>query len=491
MKALTIAEMRDWEEGMKERGIEEEDLMELAGKGIAEAINKHFPQPGRLVMFLGKGHNAGDAFVAARHLQERGWFVEGRAMYPEIEWSVLTRRQHRLWQQMPQPREPWVGPTVIIDALLGIGARGMLREPIRQAVVEMVAMRQDRGAVVIALDVPTGLDADTGVQDDVVVEADMTFVIGAPKLGLLEAKAVNVVGRIELISLGMEQDDGGDQDHCLIAPAAGMAKLTPRPHDFHKGQAGRLSIVAGSEGMEGAAVLCANAALRVGAGLVTLWVPETALWGVLTRVSPEVMVRSFRTMREIDWSKADAFVMGPGCGQGLAEDFVHMADMVLRTDVPGVLDADALNAISANEGQHIFREHHVLTPHPGEFLRLSPQMEGMARDEMCRNFTNQHDAVLLLKGARTLIHRRGDAMYHNSTGHSGMATAGMGDVLSGVIGGLLAQGISPMNAACLGAWLSGRAAELAVPRGTHSLRSLIASDLLGQLGPAIAEWERA
>jgi NAD(P)H-hydrate epimerase len=110
---------------------------------------------------------------------------------------------------------------------------------------------------------------------------------------------------------------------------------------------------------------------------------------------------------------------------------------------------------------------------------------------MCRNFTNQHDAVLLLKGARTLIHRRGDAMYHNSTGHSGMATAGMGDVLSGVIGGLLAQGISPMNAACLGAWLSGRAAELAVPRGTHSLRSLIASDLLGQLGPAIAEWERA
>jgi NAD(P)H-hydrate epimerase len=365
----------------------------------------------------------------------------------------------------------------------------MLREPIRKAVAEIVEWRNAHGAVVVAIDVPSGLDADTGVQDDWVVEADLTLTIGAPKRGLLHPDAVNAVGRIELIPLGEGEFPASDADHCLIVPGGLGRVLSPRPHDFHKGQAGRLSIIAGSEGMEGAAVLCANAALRVGAGMVTLWVPENARSGVMARVFPEVMVRGYRFMREIEWEKADAFVMGPGCGRGVAEDFLPMADLVLRTELPGVMDADALNAIARHEGHHIFREHHVLTPHAGEFARLAPDLIKGDREEMCRNFTAHHDAVLLLKGARTLVHQRGCALHHNSTGHAGMATAGMGDVLSGMIGGLLAQGESPFEAACLGAWLAGRAAEMATPRGSHSLRSLIASDLLATMGRAMAEWE--
>lgn len=489
MKALTVGEMRDWEEGMKERGCEEATLMERAGKGIAEALRKHFPLPGSLVIYLGKGHNAGDALVAARHLQRWGWRVECRAVFSEIHWAVLTRQQYRQWRDLPEVVEAASSVTVVMDGLLGIGARGMLRDPVRRAVLEIREMREKSGAIVVALDVPTGLDAETGVSDDVVVEADMTLAIGAPKLGLLDAKAVNVVGRIELIDLGIVKRRESDQARCLIVPGSLGSVLVRRPHDFHKGQAGRLSVVAGSPGMEGAAVLCANAAMRVGAGMVTLWVPERALPGVMSRVFPEVMVRGFRSLREVEWGKADAFIMGPGCGEGLAEDFEQMADLLLRDDLPGVLDADALNAIARHEGHHVFREHHVLTPHAGEFARLFPDRVQLEREEMCRTFAASHDAVLLLKGARTLVHQHGSPLFYNSTGHAGMATAGMGDVLSGVIGGLLAQGVPAMESACLGAWLAGRAAECAAPLGSVSLRSVVASDLLLHLGVALQEWE--
>lgn len=228
MRARSVSEMRDWEEAMKERGLDGSSLMEQAGKGIAEALRKHFPQPGLLVVYMGKGHNAGDALVAARDLQRWGWKVEIRVFYAEIEWAVLTRQHYRLFAMEAKVAEPSSEVVVVMDGLLGIGARGMLRDPLRKAVVEMREMRL-RGAVVVALDVPTGLDADTGVQDELVVEADMTFAIGAPKLGLLDEKAVDVVGKIELIPVGVNEGGEGEENGRLIVPGAFWTVLEQRP----------------------------------------------------------------------------------------------------------------------------------------------------------------------------------------------------------------------------------------------------------------------
>jgi len=166
-----------------------------------------------------------------------------------------------------------------------------------------------------------------------------------------------------------------------------------------------------------------------------------------------------------------------------------MSSLLTSSQTPSVVDADALNAIARFHGHHCLREHHVITPHPGEFLRLAPNSADCSREEACDHFTQCHPSILLLKGARTLVQQRGGPLYHNSTGHAGMATAGMGDVLSGVIAGLLAQGILPVTAACAGSWICGRAAELAVVRKFSSAHALLATDLFDCIGSAILEWQ--
>jgi hydroxyethylthiazole kinase-like uncharacterized protein yjeF len=181
-------------------------------------------------------------------------------------------------------------------------------------------------------------------------------------------------------------------------------------------------------------------------------------------------------------------VLGPGLGKCSAEDFVEWSEWLGAANCPAVIDADGLNAISEHQGHHVLQARHVITPHPGEFARLAPHSSPRGREEGCRHFSEHSPAVILLKGARTLVMQRGEDLYANLTGHAGMASAGMGDVLAGVIGGLLAQGLTPLQAACCGAWSCGRAAESAMLHQRRSQESLVATDLLKELGVAFEEW---
>lgn len=466
-------------------------LMEEAGWGIASALVKFFPQPGILELHLGKGHNAGDALCAARHMRAWGWRVEIVAAFPEVEWSVLTRQQLRALQQTPETLRRPNEKKVIVDALLGIGAKGPLRKPIFDAVMRINEQRVMRAIPVVALDIPTGINADTGEAQDPAVIADFTFFIGAPKRGLLASKVVNHVGRLEPISLGDVGCERGNASIQLITPNTFTASLSPRAHDFHKGNAGRVTIVAGSRGMEGAALLCATATLRIGAGLVTLWVKEDAFAAVVSRACPALMVRAYRDWCEISLDQSDSYVIGPGLGAITDNEFAAMVEMIARDHLPGVLDADALNAIARHQGHHCLHELHVITPHPGEFSRIAPTLAMLSREDACKQYTQHHAPVLLLKGARTLVQQRGGPLYHNNTGNPGMATAGMGDVLAGVIAGLQAQGLTPLASACAGAWICGRAAEISISQKGASILSLIAPDLLDCLGQALLEWQTA
>jgi NAD(P)H-hydrate epimerase len=490
MKAVTTKQMRDIEGKALSEGVAEEDLVEQAGAGIAAAVRKFFPRPGLLIGFIGKGHNGADALVAMRHLQELGWRIEVRPAFPEVEWAVLTRKKQR---ELPNKNHSLLaadGPMVILDGLLGIGGGGALRDPVLAAVREINELRLRYAASVVAVDLPSGLDADSGAVCGDAVIADFTITLGAPKCGLLAAAAVNHVGRLELITLDDLETSAADSGLRMICPRSFPQSLPLRAHDFHKGQAGRVAVIAGAPGMEGAALLAATAALRGGAGLVTLFVRPEIHAAVVSRACPELMVKSCADWESIDFPPFSSCVWGPGLGAMDETEFVRFSTALESCSCPSVIDADALNAIAANQAHHLLQSRHVITPHPGEFARLAPESARRGREAGCDHFTAHNPSVLLLKGARTLVMQRGTDLYHNSTGHAGMASGGMGDVLSGVIGALLGQGMQPLTAACCGAWLCGRAAELAMSDGRQSQHSLIATDLFPFLGAALHEWQQ-
>ena len=472
--------MRSLEEAAFRRGVNAESLMDLAGVGIARRLIALYPRPGRCVAFIGKGNNGGDAWVALRHLRAAGWQVEARAAYPEIEWGVLPRRKARELGPGKGPEIDGGGPLLVLDGLLGVGAKGPLRSPLRERVAEIAGLRDSHGAVVAALDLPSGMEADSGEGE--AVTADLTLTIGAPKRGLATEAGILRAGRIVLVPLaGLPVPEGGALR--LFCPELFPALLRQRPHDFHKGRAGRLGILAGSPGMSGAAVLCVGAALRAGAGLVTLHVERDFLPALAAAMPPEVMVRvSDAPVAEAFAAGHDAVVAGPGCG-GASDGWRRSLLAALAGPGPRlVLDADALNLLAA-EGRHdLLRRDCLVTPHPGEFRRLAPDLADGERVEAAAAFVKRHPCALLLKGARTLVAAPGQAVRLNPTGHAGMASGGQGDVLAGVAGALLAQGLNAEDAGALAAWLCGRAAEcVAGPFAS-------AGATLAMLGGALDDW---
>ncbi|HUF62946.1 MAG TPA: NAD(P)H-hydrate dehydratase [Verrucomicrobiales bacterium] len=495
---LTPAEMRRAEEHVFASGASPEELMEEAGWGLARAIQRFFPEPGRLLLYLGKGHNAGDALAAARHLVPLGWEVTLRWAAPAETCSALTRRKHEQLLEIQgggkgegrMPRSA-SGFSVQLDGLLGIGATGPLSDAYAALAREMNARRQAGRAATVSVDIPSGLDGTSGIPGPGAVEADYTCTVACAKSGLLADRAISHTGRIECIALSRLPGDfePADAGLRLITPAALLSLLPRRPFDFHKGQAGRVAIAAGSRGLTGAAVLTASGALAAGAGLVTLLVPEEAYSVVASSAPAEVMVRpwngdAFETLGSFAW---DVLAAGPGLGVRIPEGLSAFLEADPRA---AVLDADMLNRL-AEAGEKIIRRvsdagPRLLTPHPGEFARLAPDLaaEGKDRRSGVEGFVERYPATLLLKGARTAIGERGQPVSFNSTGDPGMATGGMGDVLTGVLAGLMAQGMPAYDAACAGAWLCGRSAECAMIGGAASRESLRAGNVVEQLGAA-------
>ncbi|MBL9133177.1 MAG: NAD(P)H-hydrate dehydratase [Verrucomicrobiaceae bacterium] len=478
---VTTQQMQECEDAAFARGITAAALMEEAGKGIAEVVRQFFPRPGTLVLYLGKGNNAGDALVAARELKRDGWKVLARLSVPADEMKELPRQHFGDWVSViedARKREFPGAPLVLLDGLLGIGFSGEMRPELAALAREMKDLRETRHAQIVAMDLPSGLGCKHAV------EADITACVAHIKDLLVEDGAERNVGRIALVHVHDLADAKGDSDAAVMSPRLIRPWLPHRPNDAHKGDAGRVCVLAGSRGFLGAAELAGRGALRAGAGLTTLLVKEDIYDLMAARMPPEVMVAQIDDYREVLDMKADALCIGPGLG---FEDEDEILEVTRRCRAPVVVDADAITMLARhpNELEKMNGLPRLLTPHPGEMQRLLahfPGWHGMERRTLVEMFVkNAPKRTLLLKGARTVIATAGEGTLFNSTGHSGMASGGMGDVLAGVCAALAAQRVPLHRAAGLGAWLCGRAAELAGREG------IVASDVAAHLGAAVRD----
>ncbi len=494
MGAVTIAEARAIEASAMAEGWTEEQLLVLAGERLGRAIGRFFPHPGTIVGYLGKGHNAGDALVALRLLRDQfGWQVATRHAYPLAGCAPLTQKKWaELGIKLPLDRAPqwrdFEGPLILLDGLLGSGTAGGLREPLLGLAQEMNSLRQQARIRVAAVDIPSGIDADSGQISPGTVIADVTFMIGNAKLGLLSGHAAAATGALALVPAEpLMATLTGDRE--LIAPQTLECGKSPRPFDFHKGMAGRVAILAGSKAYAGAAVLAATGALRGGAGLITLFVPASTRSLIASKCPPEIIVREYHDPREVLEFRFDSLVIG--CGLDEMDDPMPdgLLDVISNTRVPTVIDADGLNLIARRGKMEILTDNHVLTPHPGEVAKLAPDLRDLPREVAARRFADRIPATLLLKGCRTIVTRQGEPLRCNSTGTPAMATGGQGDLLAGVIGARLAIGETPMDAASLGAWLCGRSAEIALNERHLSEESLLPGDVLHFLGAAFRDWQ--
>jgi ADP-dependent NAD(P)H-hydrate dehydratase / NAD(P)H-hydrate epimerase len=516
---LSSAQMRDAEDAAFARGVEVEALMDQAGAGVARAIVKFFPRPGKCMVFVGKGHNAGDALVAAQCLRRCGWKIEVWLAFPESECSELMRKNLDTLRATAPKVPDWTdqtdhdvgvvilelfayaadfltakqdaiaaeaylstaSPIIILDGLLGLGARPPLRDPLRTACRCINQLRRKSGAYVFAVDLPTGLDGDSGKTDGNGVVADFTVTIGFAKPGLVADGALDFVGRLEVVPLDELRPPKKKANEIVACPPVLRELLSRRKYSTYKNQCGRIGVVAGSKGFIGAALMTSQGALRAGAGLVEVFVPEEIYPIVAAAALQEAMVKLVQSYRDLLKQKIDIWALGPGLGKTRAAEILELIE---KAKQPMVIDADGLN-ILADEISTLKRcnGERLLTPHPGEMKRLFPGKR-QSRATTATKFRNRFSVTLLLKGSRTIVAERDRPLSYNTTGNPGMASGGMGDVLTGVCAGLAGQGLSLYDSARVGAWLCGRAAEIAIFRGGQSEQSLLARDVLDHLGVA-------
>jgi len=485
--------MRAAEEAAFASGVEVEALMDKAGAGVARAITRFFPQPGKCIVYAGKGHNAGDALVAAECLRRCGWKIEVRLAFKEGDCGELMRKKLESLRQTPESPhrhlagDPRVGSAchaIILDGLLGLGAKPPLREPVRTACRDLNQLRRGKNAYVFAVDLPTGIDGDSGKTDRDGVVADFTVTIGFAKPGLVADGALNFVGRLEVAPLDeLRPPERNGSEIVACAPAL-CELLRRRKYDAYKNQFGRIGIVAGSKGFTGAAVMCSLGALRAGAGLVEVFVPEEIYEIVAAAAPPEAMVKPIKSYRSLLKEKIDVWALGPGLGKSRADEILELIE---KAKQPIVVDADGLNILSSKVSTlKRCKGERLLTPHPGEMKRLFDNKKE-TRAKTATKFCRRFPVTLLLKGSRTIVAEHDHPLSYNTTGNPGMATGGMGDILTGVSAGLVGQGLSLYDAARLGAWVCGRAAEMSIFDGHASEESLLPRDVLDRLGDALNE----
>ncbi|PDO09829.1 MAG: bifunctional ADP-dependent (S)-NAD(P)H-hydrate dehydratase/NAD(P)H-hydrate epimerase [Candidatus Reconcilbacillus cellulovorans] len=518
MYVATSAEMRELDRYAVETiGIPVASLMENAGWETARTAEAFLQKKLRSrtvsgdrafswIILVGKGHNGGDGLVAARRLAEAGHRVRivlaepPDRMEPETvrQWEIAWRLGIRTDLYSPGANH-LSDCDALLDALLGTGVRGAPREPYASLIREANAS----GRPIVAVDVPSGLDADTGRPYDPCIRAELTVTFALPKSGLVQDPALAFVGRVVVRPIGIDPRwaEAIGVRAMLLGPDAWRrldidAERPLRP-DTHKGAQGHVLIVGGSRGMAGAGLLCARAALRAGCGLVTWAIPDRLVESMAGR-APEIMLAGVADGGRGDWSAVrpddvvtlaasrDAVAVGPGLGRFPGGERLIRA-LWENTDKPLVIDADALNLI-ASVGDFADWPRRsgppaVLTPHPGEMARLcgvTAADVSIDRIGYARRFAEKHGVVVALKGARTVVAAPDGFAYINTTGNPGMATAGSGDVLTGVVAGLLAQGYTPLQAAALGVYLHGKAGDRAA-RYHPSLHSVTSVDILESL----------
>jgi NAD(P)H-hydrate epimerase len=465
MKVATAQEMRTIDRiAMEDYCYPGLILMEHAALGLQRVLSSRF-ELGKVAIVCGKGNNAGDGWALARLLYLSGYLVTVFRPDGEVNLPPDARQNREMALKLGINELPWsslssdpalLSVTVVVDALLGTGFRGKVAGDLATT-IELI---NNCTAPVIAVDIPSGVEADTGRISGPAIKADLTLTFGLPKVGLMVYPGREYAGGIIVDPIGLPKPllEGTPGSFYTLDDDEIRELLPVRKPDSHKGNNGHLLVIGGWPGMTGAPVLAGLAGLRSGAGLVTLGLRE----GVILSEKPmEVMVKRWPELKFEDYQ---AIIVGPGLSTN--EDGRAILKSILSLQaVPRVLDADALNILATMDNWwEEAKGSLILTPHPGEMARLAGISTSQVQEErlsLVREKAKLWGVTLVLKGAATLVSSKGGPVYINPTGNPGLATAGTGDVLAGMIGGLLAQGLNPVQAATVGVNIHGRTGDLA------------------------------
>lgn len=512
MKIVTAEEMRNIDQQtIQNIGIPGIVLMENAGLGVVNAIDKKYAKSlSRVSIFVGKGNNGGDGLVVARHLVNMGYNVQTYVMAEANAFTGDALINLQIAKNMNLPLEfilsdedleknkgKIASSDLLVDSIFGTGLKGA----VRGFAANVIDFLNSTGLPIVAIDLPSGLDANTGKIDGACIKAVLTVTMALPKRGLLMFPGANYVGELKVVDIGVPRKVIESQGILVnLVQSYDAAKLLPeRPRDAHKGTFGRVVILAGSVGFTGAAAMASEAALRVGAGLVSLGIPKSlnSIMGVklteaMTRPLPETenltlaMSAKDEIMKMLE--NANVAALGPGLSRH-PETVSLIQNLCKEVKIPKIIDADGLNALSDAPG--ILKElgqNTILTPHPGEMARLTANSTSQIQSDrigIAQDFAKENGVVLVLKGAPTVTADSQGNVFINTTGNPGLASGGTGDVLTGAIAGFLAQGLSVIDAAVLGVYIHGLAGDLAAMK--HGEAGILARDVIKRLPKAIQE----
>jgi len=519
MKVLTGTQMKALDQkAIEEHGIPSLVLMENAGRNIAEVMADEIEDlaEAQILVVSGKGNNGGDGLCAARHLIHMGVLVEVFIIGARDEISAESEVQAKFLEEMGEEihyldsedaleelETSLVYSDIVLDAILGIGVSGAPRGLYKSA-IEAVNKSQ---ALVIAADVPSGVNADTGhVTSETAIQADLTITIEFPKVGLLLYPGSEYAGDVISTPIGYPEQlaDEIEAEALLIEEPFVHAVMPMRQPHSHKGTYGKLLLIAGSTGMSGAAMMAGEAALRSGLGLLYMGYPQSLSQVIESNIWEAVKIplteedgalseaSALRIKNTIESLKIDALAMGPGLSQRLPITKL-VQDLLGTIEIPVLIDADGINALANPDGLKLLKSlktSAILTPHPGEFAKLSGNsVEDIEADRIdsAKSFASKHGVVLVLKGTPTVIGLPDGTAFVNTTGNSGLATGGSGDVLTGIIGGLLAQGLEAQFAAAAGVYIHGALADALLDETGE--RAMLPRDLLSAMPDFMKEFE--
>jgi hydroxyethylthiazole kinase-like uncharacterized protein yjeF len=514
VKLVTAKQMQELDRRtIEECGIPGIVLMENAGRGAVELLMRSFPEArtGSVAILAGSGNNGGDGFVIARYL--KNWGLRATvylfSSVDEVKGDAATNL--RIWLAMGGElvevvsqgdlagiKKEFSKASLMVDAIFGTG----LHSEIKGLLKDIISFVNTLPQSVMAVDIPSGLDATTGKVLGDAMKADLTATFGLTKIGQVIEPGVGYVGRLEVIDIGIPRHliaEAAIKTYLIGPDELAMGLLEPRPVQSHKGDYGHLFVLAGSPGKTGAAAMVCSGALRIGTGLVTLGIPaslnpilEAKLTEAMTAPLPDagsgyLVADAWGTIQQLMPEKT-AIALGPGISVD-AEVQELVWKLIPETTLPLVIDADGITALaSRSEILKRGKGSMILTPHPGEMARLA----GITAEEVqadrigvAKSCAASYNAIVVLKGNRTVITTPDQEVYINPTGNPGMASGGTGDILTGMIGGLLAQGLSPLEAAKWGVFLHGLAGDMAA----HEIGEipLIAGDIIEYLPDALAE----
>jgi hydroxyethylthiazole kinase-like uncharacterized protein yjeF len=509
MKVATAEEMQELDrKAIETYRIPGIVLMENAGRGAADVISNSFPeiQKKKIAIIAGKGNNGGDGFVIARYLLNQGIYVrvylltdpKGLRGDAETNFSIFHRMKGEVisvpsskdYIKVKRDLEKF---DILVDGIFGTGLDAEVRGYYREVIDHLNTLQRP----IVAIDIPSGLDANTGKPLGTAIRASLTITFGLPKIGLLISPGLDYVGKkVKVIDIGIPKrlvEEEKIPTYLLEKEEIQKCLSIPRNPDTHKGDYGHLLVIAGSVGKTGAAVMACQAALRMGAGLVTLAIPkslnailEMKLTEVMTEPLPEtpkqtLSLRAFSAILRLCENKR-AVIIGPGLGT-LKETQSLILKLIKTLDLPIILDADGLTALATQpKTLPIKNRSLMLTPHPGEMARLiRSQVKEVLEDRvgLSRNFSQSQHVHLILKGHPTLITTPKGEVYINPTGNPGMASGGTGDVLTGMIGGLVCQGFDILSSLQIAVYLHGMAGD----EGAQEMgeKSLIATDIIEKI----------